>query len=69
MPTGFRLIWINAAFINLASAQWVVLDKSCGDLMMTPFSTSDADLEQRLARRLLDVLIRATVLLAVALLC
>ena len=36
---------------------------------MTPFPTPDADLEQRLARRLLDVLIRATVLLAVALLC
>src|ERR1700722_714133 len=36
---------------------------------MTPFSTPDADLEQRLARRLLDVLIRATLLLAMALLC
>lgn len=36
---------------------------------MTPFSTPDADLERRLARRLLDVLIRATLLLALALLC
>ena len=36
---------------------------------MTLFSTSDADLERRLARRLLDVLIRATLLLAMALLC
>jgi predicted PurR-regulated permease PerM len=36
--------------------------------MMT-FSTPDPDLERRLARRLLDVLVRATVLLAVALLC
>ena len=36
---------------------------------MTPFSTPDADLERRLARRLLDVLIRATLLLAMALLC
>jgi predicted PurR-regulated permease PerM len=36
---------------------------------MTPFSTSDADLERRLARRLLDVLIRATILFALALLC
>jgi predicted PurR-regulated permease PerM len=46
-----------------------VSDTLCGDLIMTPFSTPDADLERRLARRLLDVLIRATVLLAVALLC
>jgi hypothetical protein len=52
-----------------ASALRVMLDKSCGDLIMIPFSTPDADLEQRLAGRLLDVLIRATVLLAVALLC
>jgi predicted PurR-regulated permease PerM len=37
--------------------------------MMTPLSTPDADLERRLARRLLDVLIRATLLLAMALLC
>ena len=36
---------------------------------MTPFSIPDADLERRLARRLLDVLIRATLLLAMALLC
>jgi predicted PurR-regulated permease PerM len=36
---------------------------------MTPFSTPDADLERRLARRLLDVLIRATFLFAMALLC
>jgi predicted PurR-regulated permease PerM len=36
---------------------------------MTLFSTSDAALERRLARRLLDVLIRATLLLAMALLC
>jgi predicted PurR-regulated permease PerM len=36
---------------------------------MTPYSTSDADLERRLARRLLDVLIRATILLVVALFC
>ena len=36
---------------------------------MTPFSTPDADLERRLARRLLDVLIRATILFALALLC
>jgi predicted PurR-regulated permease PerM len=36
---------------------------------MTPFSTPDADFERRLARRLLDVLIRATLLLAMALLC
>jgi predicted PurR-regulated permease PerM len=45
------------------------LGKSCGDHIMTTFPTPDADFEQRLARRLLDVLIRATVLLAVALLC
>jgi predicted PurR-regulated permease PerM len=37
--------------------------------IMTPFSTPDADLERRLARRLLEVLIRATLLLAMALLC
>jgi predicted PurR-regulated permease PerM len=37
--------------------------------MMTPLSIPDADLERRLARRLLDVLIRATLLLAMALLC
>jgi predicted PurR-regulated permease PerM len=37
--------------------------------MMTPLSMPDADLERRLARRLLDVLIRATLLLAMALLC
>jgi len=37
--------------------------------IMTPSSTPDADLERRLARRLLDVLIRATLLLAMALLC
>jgi predicted PurR-regulated permease PerM len=36
---------------------------------MTPFPTPDADFERRLARRLLDVLIRATLLLALALLC
>jgi predicted PurR-regulated permease PerM len=36
---------------------------------MTPFLTPDVDLERRLARRLLDVLIRATLLLAVAVLC
>jgi predicted PurR-regulated permease PerM len=36
---------------------------------MTLFSTSDADLERRLARRLLDVLIRATFLLAMGVLC
>ena len=36
---------------------------------MTPFSTPDTDLERRLARRLLDVLIRATILFALALLC
>src|SRR5271165_5288454 len=36
---------------------------------MTPFSTPDADLERRLARRLLDVLVRAALLLAMALLC
>src|ERR1700722_20120167 len=36
---------------------------------MTPFSTPDADLERRLARRLLDVLIRATFLLAMGVLC
>ena len=36
---------------------------------MTAFSTPDADLERRLARRLLDVLIRAALLLAMALLC
>jgi predicted PurR-regulated permease PerM len=36
---------------------------------MTPFSTPDADLERRLARRLLDVLIRAALLVAMALLC
>jgi predicted PurR-regulated permease PerM len=51
------------------SAQRVTLDKSCGDFIMTVFSTPDPDLERRLARRLLDVLVRATVLLAVALLC
>ena len=39
------------------------------DPIMTPFSTPDADLERRLARRLLDVLIRAAFLLAMALLC
>jgi predicted PurR-regulated permease PerM len=37
--------------------------------MMTPLSIPDADLERRLAHRLLDVLIRATLLLAMALLC
>jgi predicted PurR-regulated permease PerM len=36
---------------------------------MTPVSIPDADIERRLARRLLDVLIRATLLLAMALLC
>ena len=36
---------------------------------MTPLSTPDADLERRLGRRLLEVLIRATLLLAMALLC
>lgn len=36
---------------------------------MTPFSPPDADLERRLARRLLDVLIRAALLVAMALLC
>lgn len=36
---------------------------------MTPFSTPEADLERRLARRLLDVLIRAALLLGMALLC
>src|ERR1700744_892858 len=36
---------------------------------MTPLFTPDADLERRLARRLLDVLIRATFLFAMALLC
>ncbi len=36
---------------------------------MTPFFTPDADTEQRLARRLLDVLIRAALLLAMAILC
>jgi predicted PurR-regulated permease PerM len=36
---------------------------------MPPFSPPDADFERRLARRLLDVLIRATLLLALALLC
>ena len=36
---------------------------------MTPFPTPDADFERRLGRRLLEVLIRATVLLAMALLC
>ena len=36
---------------------------------MTLFATPDADLERRLARRLLDVLIRAALLLAMALLC
>jgi predicted PurR-regulated permease PerM len=35
---------------------------------MTPFSTPDADLERRLGRRLLDVLIRAALLLGMALL-
>ena len=44
------------------------LGKSCGDLIMTLFPTSDADLERRLARRLLEVLIRAALLLAMALL-
>jgi uncharacterized RDD family membrane protein YckC len=38
-------------------------------VVMSPFSTPDADLERRLARRLLDVLIRATILFALALLC
>jgi predicted PurR-regulated permease PerM len=36
---------------------------------MTPFSTPDADLERRLSRRLLEVLISATLLLGMALLC
>ena len=36
---------------------------------MTPFSPPDADLERRLARRLLDVLVRAALLVAMALLC
>jgi hypothetical protein len=36
---------------------------------MTPFLPPDADLERRLARRLLEVLIRATLLLAMAVLC
>jgi len=36
---------------------------------MTPPSPSDTNLERRLARRLLDVLIRAALLLAMALLC
>jgi predicted PurR-regulated permease PerM len=36
---------------------------------MTPFPTPDADFERRLGRRLLEVLIRATLLLAMALLC
>ena len=36
---------------------------------MTPVFTPDADTEQRLARRLLDVLIRAALLLAMAILC
>jgi predicted PurR-regulated permease PerM len=36
---------------------------------MPPLSTLDADFERRLARRLLDVLIRASLLLAMALLC
>ena len=36
---------------------------------MTPFLPPDADFERRLARRLLEVLIRATLLLAMALLC
>jgi predicted PurR-regulated permease PerM len=36
---------------------------------MTPFSTPDTDVEQRLARRFLDMLIRATILLAAGLLC
>ena len=36
---------------------------------MTPFFTPDADLEQRLSRRLIDVLIRATVLLAMGVFC
>jgi predicted PurR-regulated permease PerM len=37
--------------------------------IMTPLSTPDAEFERRLARRLLDVLIRATLLIAMALLC
>ena len=37
--------------------------------MKTTFSTPDTDLERRLAHRLLDVLIRAALLLAMALLC
>jgi predicted PurR-regulated permease PerM len=37
--------------------------------MMKPFSTPDTDLERRLARGLLDVLIRAALLFAMALLC
>ena len=36
---------------------------------MTPFPTPDADFERRLGHRLLEVLIRATLLLAMALLC
>ena len=36
---------------------------------MTPFPTPDADLERRLARRLLEVLIRGALLLWMALLC
>lgn len=36
---------------------------------MTPFPTPDADFERRLARRLLEVLIRAALLLGMALLC
>ncbi len=36
---------------------------------MTPASIPDADIERRLARRLLDVLIRAALLLAMAILC
>jgi predicted PurR-regulated permease PerM len=36
---------------------------------MTPFPTPDADLERRIARRLLEVLIRAALLLGMALLC
>jgi predicted PurR-regulated permease PerM len=37
--------------------------------IMTPFATQDADFERRLGRRLLEVLIRATLLLVMALLC
>jgi predicted PurR-regulated permease PerM len=47
---------------------WTGKPKHIGGIM-TPLSTPDADFEQRLARRLLDVLIRATLLLAMALLC